>query len=522
MGLGELSPGPGRRAGRARSRTGRRARAARACFALAVAGRGGGLVGVPGGLDLAELLLLAGGAQFLGDVLGRPGGLGLVRAAAGEELAVGQVAHVDALHAGHDRERGVPFRPCLGVAARGFGADRLAGVVPAGDLPVGAELPGLALPLRRAVRGRRGPGRGPGWPTTAVLARRARRCGAAGRPSRRRPRPCTGPAPGRRTAAGSPPRTSRALGGRCAGRLADPGVQHRGVRPCAGERPAGDRRPDDFGAVQPGQLGGADGAPQHVGVLEDLLGVGGAGVVADRLGVPAVGLGAALVHPDRVQRAEVVGVRQRLLPGLGRRQLGVVAADDRGQDRDRVLAVQGRAPGRRFRGRPGACAAGRSPGRARAAGRSRSRPAPAPRGRRRPRCAGRRGTSPRTGPRGRACRWPGRCRPPRSGLRRCTRSARSRGRSSPAAYDLLIVNGADQVALAAGLAGPDQPGDGQVGARRSRRRGAGRRWPASARAGRRRAGCRSAGRRSGRRRRRGRLPAAPRSLPGWSWPQSSR
>jgi hypothetical protein len=84
---------------------------------LPVAGRGGGLVAVPGGLDAAELLLPACGAEFLGDVLGCPGGLGLVGAAAGEELAVAQVAHVDALHAGHHGEGGVPFRPCLRVAA---------------------------------------------------------------------------------------------------------------------------------------------------------------------------------------------------------------------------------------------------------------------------------------------------------------------------------------------------------------------------------------------------------------------
>ena len=56
----------------------------------------------------------------------------------------------------------------------------------------------------------------------------------------------------------------------------------------------------------PASFGGLDGAPQRVGVLEDFLGVVRACVVAHCLGVPAVCLGTALVHPDRVQHAEVV------------------------------------------------------------------------------------------------------------------------------------------------------------------------------------------------------------------------
>jgi hypothetical protein len=107
---------------------------------------------VAGGLDLAELFLFAGGAQFLGDVFGRPGGLGFVGAAPGEELAVAEAAYVDALDVGHGRERGMPFGAGLGERGSGLGPDRLAGVVPAEYLAVCAELPGLGLPLGPLVR----------------------------------------------------------------------------------------------------------------------------------------------------------------------------------------------------------------------------------------------------------------------------------------------------------------------------------------------------------------------------------
>jgi hypothetical protein len=127
------------------------------------------------------------------------------------------------------------------------------------------------------------------------------------------------------------------------GRGADPGIEDGGVRPCAGERPAGDRGPDHVGTVQPGELGRVDGAPQPAGVLQDLFRVRRLGAGADSPGVPAVGLGAALVHPDRVQRREMVGIRERVLPGFGCGQLAIVTSDYRCQDRDRVMLIQDRS-----------------------------------------------------------------------------------------------------------------------------------------------------------------------------------
>jgi len=67
---------------------------------VAVAGCVGGFVGVAGGFDAAELFLAAGGAEFFGDVSGCPGCFGFVGAAAGQELAVGEVADVDAVDVG--------------------------------------------------------------------------------------------------------------------------------------------------------------------------------------------------------------------------------------------------------------------------------------------------------------------------------------------------------------------------------------------------------------------------------------
>ena len=143
-------------------------------------------------------------------------------------------------------------------------------------------------------------------------------------------------------------------GRQVAGLPADPRFQHRRVGPGPGERPAGDCLAEDFVTVQPGEFGGTDGAPQHVGVVQNLLGVGRARALANRAGVAGVRLGPALVHPDRMERAEMVSVGQCLLAGFGRGQLGVVAADGWGQDRDGILTVQG--------GRwPGAVAVGSEP-----------------------------------------------------------------------------------------------------------------------------------------------------------------
>jgi hypothetical protein len=214
---------------------------------LVAAARGGGLVAVPGGLDFAVLFLPAGGAQLLGDVFGGPGGFGLIRTAAGQELPVGQVAHGDAFHPGHGGERGVPLRPRFGVGARGFGADRFAGVVPAGDLPVGAELPGSPLPIRACLLPGGNGAEGLGGPQRlfpgGVLADAALPVihgdGHLGQVAGQ-------------FGVGVPGQTGHpGLGdsrGQVPGGPADAGIQHRRMRARPSEGVARDRRLDDVGA----------------------------------------------------------------------------------------------------------------------------------------------------------------------------------------------------------------------------------------------------------------------------------
>ena len=174
-----------------------------------------------------------------------------------------------------------------GNVAAGSGPIGLAGVVPAEHLPVGAEPPGLGLPLRARLQDRRGPGRGPGWPTAGPRARRARRCGAAGRPSPRRPRPCTGPAPGRRTSAALAVQESRIAGGR------SPVISRiRASRTAEWDRAPVNGRPVIAARITSAPSSPASSAERTVRhsrsvSLRISLGVRGLGVVADRLGVPA-------------------------------------------------------------------------------------------------------------------------------------------------------------------------------------------------------------------------------------------
>ena len=109
---------------------------------------------VPGtrGLLAGVLFLLAGEAERVGDVLGRPRGLPLVGGAPQHELLVGQAANVDAVHVAEDRERGVPGRTRFGGGRGWFWPDRVATVVVAEHLAVGTDHAGALLPVRPCGR----------------------------------------------------------------------------------------------------------------------------------------------------------------------------------------------------------------------------------------------------------------------------------------------------------------------------------------------------------------------------------
>jgi hypothetical protein len=130
------------------------------------------------------------------------------------------------------------------------------------------------------------------------------------------------------------------LGEQRTGTLADPGIDHRGDVPRAGQVPGGDRRPGDLGWVQAGQLRRAQRPVQPPGLMRQFLPVliGERGhdqvLVAGVVGLPGFG------SPDRAQDGEVVGAGQVAGPGLGRRELGAVAAEDVGEHRDRLPRVR--------------------------------------------------------------------------------------------------------------------------------------------------------------------------------------
>ena len=113
------------------------------------------------------------------------------------------------------------------------------------------------------------------------------------------------------------------------------------MRAGGGEGAACDGVPDDLGAVEAGEFGGADGAPQRVGVAQDFAGVRAGRGFADGAGVPGSGFGVALIVPDGEQGSEMVGVRQGMFAGFGRCQLCAVAANNWCEDRDRVVLAGG-------------------------------------------------------------------------------------------------------------------------------------------------------------------------------------
>ena len=159
----------------------------------------------------------------------------------------------------------------VGGGRGGFGADRVGGMVVAGQFPPGADRGGPFLPLQpvqrvagdRAERGD-GPGRGVAGGVLAdpVLAGVHQRgdlgdvgaafgVGEGGDLLR--------PRPGRQRDQGAEP-------------VPDAGVEDGGDVAGSGQVPFGDRVGQDAGGVQAGQFGGAQGAPQPLRLVAGLAG----------------------------------------------------------------------------------------------------------------------------------------------------------------------------------------------------------------------------------------------------------
>ena len=112
--------------------------------------------------------------------------------------------------------------------------------------------------------------------------------------------------------------------------------------PGAGQVPLADGGGQGLPGVQPGQFGGAHGAPQPFGLVARLAAVARREGVHEQVPVVLLTRGGGLGCPDGVQDRQVVGVGQGLLLGLGGGQLLAVALQHVGQHAERVAG-----PGRR-------------------------------------------------------------------------------------------------------------------------------------------------------------------------------
>ena len=127
--------------------------------------------------------------------------------------------------------------------------------------------------------------------------------------------------------------------------MTDPGVDHGGDIAGSGQVAFGDGVGGDLGGVQPGEFGGAQGAPQPFRLVAWFAAVARRQVGHEQVFVP---LGAGVLglgDPDGVQDRQVVDVEQGLVPGLGGRMLLAVAAQD-GGEHDQWFAGQGWRGGR--------------------------------------------------------------------------------------------------------------------------------------------------------------------------------
>ena len=277
---------------------------------------------MPGaGADLAELVA---------DPLRGPGGFDGVGVAQVQQGAVGHAAHVGAVDGAEGGEGLVPGGAGVGGGRGGFGSDRLGGVVVAGQLAPGADGAGPALPVQPVQRvagdraeGGDGPGRGVlgGVLADPVLA------GVHQRGDLRGVRAAFGVGDGRELPG---PRAGRERD-QGAEAVAEAGVDDAGDVAGAGQVPLADRGGQDLPGVQPGEFGGAQGAPQPFRLVAGLAAVAGREGVHEQVLVPLVAGRGGLGGPDRVQQGQVVRVGQGLVPDLGGGQQLAVTLQHAGQ-----------------------------------------------------------------------------------------------------------------------------------------------------------------------------------------------
>ena len=123
--------------------------------------------------------------------------------------------------------------------------------------------------------------------------------------------------------------------------VAEAGVDDGGDVAGSGQVPLADRGGQDLAGVQPGEFGGAQGAPEPSGLVAGLGAVAGREGLGEQVGVALVAGGGGLGGPDRVQQGQVVGVGQGLVSGLGGGVLLAVAFQHAGQDGEGLLCPGG-------------------------------------------------------------------------------------------------------------------------------------------------------------------------------------
>ena len=126
-----------------------------------------------------------------------------------------------------------------------------------------------------------------------------------------------------------------------AGPAAEPGVDDGGHVAGPGQVPLADRGGQDLAGVQAGEFGGAHRPPQPFRLVARFLPVSRRQRRQQQVPVALLAGGAGFGGPDGVQDGQVVGVGQRLLPGLGRGQLLPVPLQHIGQHGQRVPGAGG-------------------------------------------------------------------------------------------------------------------------------------------------------------------------------------
>ena len=229
---------------------------------------------------------------------------------------VGHAAHVGAVDGAEGGQGLVPGRAQVRGGRDGFGADRVGGMVVAGEFPPGADGGGAALPVQpvQRVAGDRAQGADrPGQGVVGGVLADPVLAGVHQRGDLGHVGAASGVGDGGDLRG---PRARRERDGR-AEAVAEAGVDDGGQVAGSGQVPFGDRVGQDLAGVQAGQFGGAQGPPQPFRLVAWVPAVAGRQAGREQVLVALLAGGRGFGGPDGVQDRQVVGVGQGAVPVLG-------------------------------------------------------------------------------------------------------------------------------------------------------------------------------------------------------------